>query len=95
MAENITPIDLLGELPREFQKALKDYVIFGVEPRGFVRAVLINDLYGAMEIGTQFEIANLPRLVDAIRNHAPVTAWGSEAKLIRFIDLHPNNRRLA
>jgi hypothetical protein len=55
------------------------YVEQGVEPGGFMRALLSNDLRGAIASADGTNIARIPHWVSWMENNLPSGSWGSAA----------------
>lgn len=80
---------MLDSIPDHTRDALKDYIERGVPVGSFLHAVLSNDLAGAV---FKADRANKPAIADIVNwvyHHAPEACWGSEAKVIRWIQEHP------
>jgi hypothetical protein len=56
---------------------LQLYVEQGIEPGGFMRALLCNDLRGAVARADAANIARIPHWVVWMENNLPGAAWGS------------------
>lgn len=57
--------------------SLKRYVERGIEPGGFLTAVLENDLMGAMGRADAINRANLHNICRYVYNELPSHIWGS------------------
>lgn len=76
MPSNIDPIIYL-ELPEGLREGARLYIEEHIPAGGFLRAVLCNDLIGAV---SQADWINKPRLVEIvewIRDNAPSICWGA------------------
>lgn len=58
-------------------EALENYLVYGLEPGGFLTSVLANDLRLAIGRADHWNRDNLPRIVEAITYSVPELAWGS------------------
>ncbi len=65
------------EIPERMMGILKRYLDHGVEPGGFLRAVLRNDLVGAVSRADSSNLKNLPAYAYYMCNHMPQAAYGS------------------
>ncbi len=72
-------------LPPMIDKGLNDYVGYGVNPGGFLRAVLENDLHGAVARADAQNMAMLRLITQHVYNCLPDSAWGSKAKVEAFL----------
>jgi hypothetical protein len=73
-------------LPPQIQGSLRRYVESGIPTGGFLRAVLSNDLIGAMSQADPENKANLPAIVAFIDNKLPGTCYGSEEAHQKWLD---------
>jgi hypothetical protein len=71
------------------RKALISYVEKGTEPDAFVEAVLCNDLVNAVSLADSTNLAGLKDIVLWLTTQAPDAAWGSAAKVNRWLNTHP------
>lgn len=72
-------------VPSHTQGALERYIVHGIEPGGFLTAVLCNDLMGAM---SRADIDNKRAIHDIcswIYNEAPSSCHGSYEKMENYI----------
>lgn len=76
------------EVPRETCEALARYVEHGVEPGGFLAAVLANDLVIACGHASFATRAIIWHVVDLIYNEIPASSWGSPEKVAAWIAEH-------
>lgn len=53
------------------------YALHGIPPGGFMKAVLINDLFGAMQRADYWNKNNLQTIVDVITHYLPREAYGN------------------
>lgn len=72
-------------IPEHTLQALDDYIINGLEPGGFLTAVLSNDLKGAVCRADRWNHHNLADTVKFIANCAPAFCWGSREQVISWL----------
>lgn len=65
-------------IPRELLLGLDRYRDQHIEPGGFLRAVLENDLVGVTRRGTEWNLLHITAIVVFCTHHLPVDSWGSE-----------------
>ena len=65
-------------LPPHTQESLDLYAEEKVAPGGFLKAVLCNDLSGAVSRADSRNLENLPAIVAYVYNRLPMACWGSE-----------------
>ena len=73
-------------LPEGLQGGLMQYIEHGIEPGGFLKAVLTNDLFGAFG---QADSINRHRMFDIFQwlyNEAPSQCWGSKERFEAWIE---------
>lgn len=68
-------------LPEHMQGAMKRYLENGIEPGGFLYAILTNDLKGAVTRADHINIKLIPEIVSYCVSEIPASAWGSVAKV--------------
>ena len=68
-------------VPSSTLYSLQLYTLYGIEPGGFLKAVLCNDLFRAMASADLTNMKGLPATVSFIYNKLPQQAWGSEKKM--------------
>ncbi len=66
---------------------INDYIIQGVPPGDFLRAILANDLANAVAMADENNLHNLPAFVSYLYKHAPADCWGSYAKVGAWLEL--------
>lgn len=71
-----------------FREAIDRYVGDGIPPGQFLRAVLANDLLGAINRGDESALDNLPHIVDYIYTRVPFAAWGNRVAVREWISAH-------
>jgi len=64
-------------LPEHMQDGMRLYIERGVQPGSFLRAVLSNDLMGALGKADDVNINALPAYGSFLYNEAPSLCWGS------------------
>lgn len=73
-------------IPEHMQQGLRLYLEDGLEPGGFLYAVLTNDLAGAVGRADSTNVRRLPEYVQFLYNYAPAGSWGSERKVAAWMD---------
>jgi len=68
-----------NELPHHLEPGLRNWLIHGVKPGGFLTAVITNDLEQAVVRMDIFSAATLKQLVLWLVNHAPEGSYGPKA----------------
>jgi len=76
-------------VPKHTQISLTEYIERGIPVGGFLHAVLSNDLMGAVSRADASNSRALKDIVNWVYMCAPEPCWGSEAKVIRWIQEHP------
>jgi hypothetical protein len=66
--------------------SLENYLMHGLEPGGFLTAVLANDLFMAVGRGDHWNRTNLNRIVGEICHKVPSQAYGSYAAVKDWCD---------
>lgn len=64
-------------LPEHMRDGMRLYIEHGVQPGSFLRAVLSNDLMGALGRADDVNINALPAYGRFLYNEAPSLCWGS------------------
>jgi hypothetical protein len=67
--------------PVHILDSISHYVEHGIEPGGFVKAVLSNDLVATFQIADAKSLRGLPDILRYIYWEIPLACWGSEAKV--------------
>ena len=76
-------LDFTGyRMTEQSKESLYNYLVHGLEPGGFMTAVLSNDLYGACARADSANIDLLQKYALWIVNHAPYGSYGS-AEMVR------------
>jgi hypothetical protein len=65
--------------------AMQRYVEQGIEPGSFLRALLSNDLRGAIARADGMNVARIPHWVVWMENNLPGGAWGSSERYESWI----------
>lgn len=73
-------------LPEHMQASLIDYITQGLFTGSFLRAVLANDLHGAISRADWKNRHLLPEYVNFLYNIAPMDCWGSEEAVETWIE---------
>lgn len=68
-------------VPERTLYSLDMYVRYGIETGGFLKAVLTNDLFGAMARADDENLRNLPAITALIYNKLPAGSWGNEKRM--------------
>lgn len=84
---------MLDGIPAQTKQSLQDYIERGTPVGSFLHAVLSNDLAGAVFKADKANKAWLTEIVGWVAYHAPEASWGSEAKVIRWIQEHPERTK--
>lgn len=80
---------LLGEdSPPHMHQGLKLYLEQGIQPGGFLLAVLSNDLMDACLRADHINRHCLPDYIDFLMENAPAECWGSKKKVDAWIAKH-------
>lgn len=72
---------LTYEIPEYMRDGLIRYVEYKIEPSGFLRAILENNLVEAVVQADINNITNLPAYANYLYNHIPSICWGSPEKV--------------
>ncbi len=80
------------DIPGHLLGGISRYIIDGVPPGSFVRAVFENDLFEAIARADAESRYGLFSLVKWIHNHTPSACHGSPAKVAAWIDHHAKMR---
>jgi hypothetical protein len=65
----------------DIKESLDRYVEHGIPTGGFLKAVLCNDLFGAVGRADHINIRNLQNICGYVYNEIPSTCWGSTEKV--------------
>lgn len=82
---HVTKSQLIDMIPASVQAQLGRYVRDKENPDDFLLAVLMNDLYAAINTGSREELQGLPALVVYLTRTIDENAWGSEAKVLQWL----------
>lgn len=72
-------------VPSHIIEGIVGYILDGLPPGGFVRAVLENDLMEAFGRADIENGANMRQIVSFLYNHAPTDCYGNSDKVTRWI----------
>lgn len=75
-------------LPASVKDGLDRYVNDGIPTGDFLRAVLTNDLFGAMGRADEENRANLFDICSYVWDYLPIPCWGSADKVNKWIESH-------
>jgi len=81
----------LHVLDREHLKSIERYVYDGIEPGGFLMAVLCNDLKEACGRADKYNRRRIFEYVEYLYNFTPHTCWGSEEKVNNWLKEREEN----
>lgn len=71
-------------VPLHNHNGILRYILYGIEPGGFVCAVIDNDLKECFMRGDEENLSNLRGIVSWFYNHAPEMCWGSPERRKRW-----------
>ena len=77
--------ELLDLIPQHMVDGMVRYLVKGVPPGSFLRALLSNDFMGAMSRADDINQQALPRYARFLMNGAPIGAFGSEENVSDWI----------
>ena len=72
------------EIPERMVASILRYVESGIRPGSFLRAVICNNLKGAVGQADNENLKNLPAFINYFYNQAPASCWGSYEKMIAW-----------
>lgn len=72
-------------IPERMMGGIQRYIERGIEPGGFLCAVIENDLKEAVGRADEENMANLPAFVSYFYNEAPSVCWGSPEKMVAWL----------
>lgn len=64
------------------------YINYGIDPGGFLSAVICNDLKGAFGKADSINSENLKHIVTWFYNYAPSECWGSREKFESWVGIY-------
>lgn len=71
---------ITGGIPRHMRTALADYLAYGHPTGDFLKALLSNDLYGALHRADLENRMRLPNYIDYLTQHADPRAYGTHER---------------
>lgn len=71
---------LADKVPEHLREGLARYILRGITPGSFLRAVLCNDLHGAIRHGDDDSIAGLRDIIMFLNNDCPTGCFGHPEK---------------
>jgi hypothetical protein len=74
-----------GLVPEHMRSALRMFVEHGIEPGGFMRAVLENNLSWAFARADAINRTRIGDIVNFMNWHAPAACWGSPERVANWI----------
>lgn len=72
-------------IPSHMQTPLLGYIENYIPTGSFLHAILANDLEGAVSRADETNLWLIPVYVSFLYNEAPITCWGSHAKVISWL----------
>lgn len=75
-------------IPKKAQTQLTAFIENGVPVDDFMYAVLSNNLYSVLFCGSAEEQKSLKDIVSWLNDYAPSPCWGTEAKVLRWVEIH-------
>lgn len=82
-------------VPEHMRDGIVNYLVHGIEPGSFYRAVLENDLREACLRADDTNQRALYQHVAFLYNYAPIAAWGSPVEVADWITSHQARREAA
>lgn len=76
-----------GDITKEQTDAIQLYIDHHMDPGGLLRAILTNDLAGAVKIATMSNQFAIGRIAGYCQQRVPENAQGSEAAVQAWLDL--------
>ncbi len=67
-------------------EGMQRYIEHGIEPGGFMRALLMNDLRETVTRADAMNLVNIPHWVVWLENNVPGAAWGSPDRYNAWVD---------
>jgi hypothetical protein len=86
LAQEQTEILAVERIPPSTIASIRRFAFAGIEPGDFVRAILCNDLKGAVGRADIFNMKAIPAIVSYCYNVIPAASWGSEAKMEAWLE---------
>jgi len=75
----------VDNIPEATKSGIDQYIVHGVPPGGFLRAVLENNLKEAYRAADDSNLVAIPAIVHYLYNTAPSTCWGSPGTVVGWI----------
>lgn len=82
-----------AQIPEHMQQALRRYVLQGIKPGHFLTAVICNDLRNAVGHADETNLPLLKLYVQWLYNVAPGPCWGSDERMLKWLDDREDERR--
>lgn len=73
------------QIPQRMMPGIRRYIEQGIEPGGFLTAVICNDLKEAVGRADDENLRNLPAFVSYFYNDVPSTCWGSPERFSAWL----------
>lgn len=74
-------------IPPTTKEAIDRYIKEGIEPGGFIKAVLSNNLYDAIFTADSENLSNLKDIITYLYKDAPIAALGSTKAVENWIQI--------
>jgi hypothetical protein len=81
-------------IPEHTKYALTQYIENGIPTGDFLRCVLCNDFVGAVSRADSDNSRALRDIATWLYNQAPEACWGTEAKVLRWLETHPRRTKI-
>lgn len=73
-------------IPERMMGGIQRYVEHGIEPGGFLTAIIQNNLSQAIGQADTENMKNIPAFVAYFYNECPIGCWGSKEKMESWIE---------
>jgi len=77
---------LRESVPRHIHEGFLNFILYGIEPGSFLRAVLSNDLKESFGRADDTNLRHMFSIVSFTRNGCPAAAQGSETSFLSWIE---------
>ena len=77
-----------SDIPPHLHAGIVRYIDSGVQPGGFLTAVINGNLFDAYALADQSSKAAIPTIVEWFRQHAPTNSYASPNSVHFWVDLH-------
>jgi hypothetical protein len=89
---DISP-EVAALVPASIRGACEKHVVHGLQPGGFVEALLTNNLTEAITRADKHNLQRIDEIVLYLLNALPLTCWGSEEKVKLWRDMIEDENR--